>query len=273
MKSILVHLDASPRAAVRLAWALRLALRHGAELTAIYAVLPTLLGTPWATGDGMAAAAQALEELETAQRDRARTLFARVTATHDAQWLDAGTTPYWELLRKSLTCDLVVLGQDDDNDLLTGPLPPGLVPSFVLDSGKPTLVVPNRGSVESNAFDLLVAWKPTREAARAVSAALPFLRRARQVHLAAQAGDDPNDDDQTAAVEHWLGLHGVTAPIRSHCLGPGEVGDGLLNLAADHGVDLLVMGCYGHSRMREWVLGGTSRDVLRSMTLPVLMVH
>jgi nucleotide-binding universal stress UspA family protein len=147
------------------------------------------------------------------------------------------------------------------------------VPSLITDSGKPTLVLPFIGRFEAAAADVLIAWKPTREAARAVAAALPWLRQAARVHVAHRPESDEEDNDRGAALEHWLRLHGVTAPIQPHRFDSGEVGEALLSLAAETSAGLLVMGCYGHGRAREWVLGGASRVVLASMTLPVLMVH
>ena len=75
------------------------------------------------------------------------------------------------------------------------------------------------------------------------------------------------------ALQDWLHLQGVSAPLRLHTLGVGDVGEALLSLAADTAADMLVMGCYGHSRAREMVLGGVSRTLLSSMTVPVLISH
>jgi len=273
MKSILVHLDASPRAAVRLAMARSLARRHGAELTALYGVLPSILASPWAAGESMAYAASALADLDQAQRERARAVFEQAVSDGALNWVDGGTAPYWSLLQHALTSDLVVLGQADAGDALTGALPPDLVPACIADSGKPTLVVPFAGKFEPNAKQVLIAWKPTREAARAVTAALPWLRQAERVLVASQPEVDERRGDAGTSIEHWLRNHDIAAPIHSHRVGTGDAGESLLSLAADTGADLLVMGCYGHSRAREWVLGGVTRTVLESMTLPVLMVH
>lgn len=270
MKSILAHLDASPRASVRIAYAQELARLHGAELTTLYGVLPALLATPWLAGEAMAYAASMLADLDQEQGARARATFEQAARRGALGWVDAGSTPYPALLQHALTTDLLVLGQVDTKDALTGGLPPDLVPSLITDSGKPTLVLPFAGSFDPNVTEVLVAWKPAREAARAVTAALPWLRRAARVHVASRP---EGDDSDGAAFEHWLRLHGVTAPIHTHGIGGGEVGEALLSLAADTNAGLLVMGCYGHSRAREWVLGGASRVVLGSMTLPVLMVH
>jgi nucleotide-binding universal stress UspA family protein len=188
-------------------------------------------------------------------------------------WLDGGSAPYRTLLQRAPYADLIVLGQADRQDALTGALPPDLVPSSITDTGKPTLIVPFAGSFEGAPSRVLIAWKPTREAARAVAAALPWLRGATSVHVAARPEGDEGDADHADALTHWLQLQGVAAPVQTHGLGPGDVGEALLSLSADTSADLLVMGCYGHSRTREWVLGGATRSVLSSMTLPVLMAH
>lgn len=119
----------------------------------------------------------------------------------------------------------------------------------------------------------MIAWKPTRESAHAVTAAIPFLRHSKRIHLTL-SDEDGAIAEQATALEGYLRLHGVQAPIQRHSSVSAETpGDGLLSLAADVGADLLVMGCYGHSRARKLVLGGASRTVLKSMTLPVLMAH
>ncbi|MBU6258967.1 MAG: universal stress protein [Burkholderiales bacterium] len=271
MKSILVHLDASPRAATRLVIARDLAQAQGAALRAVYAVLPALLLMPWASEDGMAAAAAALAEVDRGQRERARALFERV-AGPAASWAEVGTRGLHDtLLAEALCADLLVLGQGDDRDDQTGALPADFVPALITDSGKPALVVPYVGELAPPGRRVLLAWKPTREAARAASAALPWLRGAAEVHLAAPHPEA--DEAGLALLRRWLALHGVGGRVTVHALGDADVGERLLSLAADTGADLLAMGCYGHSRAREFVLGGATRTVLRAMTLPVLMAH
>jgi nucleotide-binding universal stress UspA family protein len=275
MKSILVHLDASPRAAVRLDLAQRLANRHDAELNVLYGVLPSLLAGPWITGEGMMAAASALSELDKTQRDRARATYDAATGKAPMRWLESDGIPYTTLTQNALYADLLVLGQADSKDALSGALPPDLVAGAIIDTGKPTLVVPYAGTFDSLPSRILIAWKPTREAARAVSAALPWLRLASSVHIATRSeqGNALGADPGAAALKNWLAVQGVHAAIRTHEMGPGDVGEGLLSLAADTAAECLVMGCYGHGRTREWVLGGASRTILGSMTLPLLTVH
>ena len=239
----------------------------------MYGVLPSLAATPWGA-EGMASAATLMADVDRTQRERARETFDRVASQGPLTWCEAeGDTLLASLLERALCSDLVVVGQHDATDTRTGALPGDLVPALVTDSGKPTLVVPYAGSFDAMGQQVLLAWKPTREAARAATAALPWLRTARQINLASQLESRDTDDPSFARLEHWLRLHGVTAPVQHHRLGPIEVGEGLLSLGADTSADLLVMGCYGHSRTREWVLGGATRTVLRAMTLPVLMVH
>ena len=271
IKRILVHLDASPRSATRLALALAQSQMQPSEVVAQYGVLPAMLALPWVTSEGMACAASALADVDDDQRRRARAVFDQAGPTPGLVWADGGATPYGALLQQAYTSDLLVLGQADATDASTGTLPPDLVPALLTDSGRPALVVPAAGSFATLEGPVLLAWKPAREATRALVAALPWLRRAPRVHLAMPVGSDR--EITPAALCHWLLLHGVHAPVRHHLLANADVGDALLSLATDVDAAVLVMGCYGHSRTREWVLGGTTRTVLRTMTLPVLMVH
>lgn len=267
MKSILVHLDASPRAAERLALAQRLAQQQGAEITATYGVPPAVLVAPWALGDGGSGVAALQAEVDRTQRETARQVYARASRLGPLRWDEVdGASLLWELRERALCHDLLVLGQHEPRTARQSGLPADLVPVLVADSGRPALVVPSCGTFEALPDGVLLAWKPTREAARAASAALPWLRLARRVHLACE-GAPPE------RLLHWLQLQGVSALVEPHALTGDAVGERLLSLAADTGAGLLVMGCYGHGRAREWVLGGATRSVLQTMTLPVLMAH
>lgn len=272
IKRILVVVDASPRSAVRLTLAQTLATVHRSEITGFYAVLPSMLAIPWTAADGLASAAGVLAELDDDQRQRAEAGFRQACDAQRSSWIDGGDTPYAALLQESFVHDLLVLGQHDPGDARTGALPADLVPAAITDSGCPALLVPSRGRFERIDGPVLVAWKPVREAARALRAALPWLRLAPQVHLAAQTEEDAGPPP-LQVVERWLRLQGVGGPVHHHALADGEVGERLLALAADLGATLLVMGCYGHGRAREWALGGATRTVLHTMSLPVLMVH
>jgi nucleotide-binding universal stress UspA family protein len=133
------------------------------------------------------------------------------------------------------------------------------------------LVVPFAGELAASPDTMLVAWKPTRECARALAAAIPFLQSARQVHLVEAQADE--SQATSMRVRDYLYLHGIPRVHEHARLSQDRAGEALLSLAADCDADLLVMGCYGHSRARELLLGGATRTVLDSMTLPVLMAH
>ena len=169
--------------------------------------------------------------------------------------------------------DLLVLGQRDPNDASQADVPHDFIESVVIESGKPALVVPHIGISGPLGQVALVAWKETRESARAVAAAMPMLQRANRVEVATWGDPISTQRNGPTDIETFLRRHGVKANVRHEGKESPQLGEYLLSLAADVGADLLVMGCYGHSRARELILGGTTRTVLKSMTVPVLMAH
>lgn len=182
--------------------------------------------------------------------------------------------------------DLVVISQYNAED--KSPSVMRDFPAYVLlHSGRPVLIVPHALRAEqlapathpAAANNVLISWNGSKEASRAVSAALPLLQRAGQVHVAvfdaqlhaAEHGENPGAD-----IVQYLARHGVQAKLLLLDGGAtrrGDIGDALLSQASDLSADLLVMGAYGHSRLRETILGGVTRTVLQSMTIPVLMAH
>ncbi|MDP3826142.1 MAG: universal stress protein, partial [Polaromonas sp.] len=224
-------------------------------------------------GPGVAAA---LREIDDELRARARAAFDSVLAKPGMQaaWAEVGDDPIMAVFtQQALYADLLVLGQHDPASTPATGVPVDFAESVIVASGKPALILPYIGVPASIGDTMVLAWKPTREAARAVSAALPMLQRARRVHVLSWSGADEAVSGQRLDLESYLKLHGVEATWHREAGEPELLGELLLSRAFDLEADLLVMGCYGHSRAREWVLGGTSRTVLRSMTLPVLMAH
>lgn len=276
LKSILVHLDATPSCAGRLKAAMQLAERHDTAVVALYAVMPALLQNP--TAFAIAASpdiAPLLAEYDTERRNKARALFDSVASGHErVHWVQSHDEPTRAFARAALYSDLLVLGQHEPRGGAgDADVPRDFVESVLLWSGKPALVVPHIGLPKTLGRTALVAWKETRESARALAAALPLLQGADKVHVAVwgEAGDEA--DTGTPDIESYLHRHGVNATLHQQRAVAPEVGDLLLSLASDLSADLLVMGCYGHGRAREWALGGATRTVLASMTVPVLMVH
>ena len=171
--------------------------------------------------------------------------------------------------------DLVVLGQVDP----AHPPPPAgrqLVEDVLMTSGRPILVIPYIGRFERFGTNILVGWNNSREAARAVNDAIPLLAEAASVTIleANPIGRKPAIDDAASAdITRHLTRHGISAKTARTALASISASDALLSYAADVSADLLVVGGYGHSRLRERILGGVTRELLQHMTLPVLMSH
>jgi len=269
IRSILVHADAGQHLRPRLELAAALGRSLGAEVTALYAVTPVFVELAFETA--MGALPQGLTELDDSRLAAARDLVSAVSATSGVpiEWRVARDAPEHATIAHALCADLLILGQGDRADRQTGVLP-DFAPWVLTGSGKPAVLVPYIGARASAFGNVMVAWKATREAAHALSAAIPLLRSAQGVNVVLDGDATPTDRELLHA---FLRRHGLQA--REHTLigSPSTAGEAILSMAADLGADLIVMGCYGHSRTREFVLGGASRTVLESMTVPVLMAH
>lgn len=276
LTQLLVHLDASPQAVPRLEAACRIGQAHAAAVTALYAVTPSFVELPFSPEVGPGIAAD-LREIDDERRIRARTAFEQSLATTGsyAAWAEVQGDPIMAAFaQQALYADLLVLGQHDPSSKPADGVPFDFAETVMTASGKPTLILPYIGVPAVVGETVVIAWKPTREAALAVGAAMPILQRARRVHvLSWSGGEEAAIGGERLDLNGYLKLRRVEATWHREGEEPGALGELLLSRAFDLGADLLVMGCYGHSRAREWVLGGTSRTVLRSMTLPVLMAH
>ncbi|NML14516.1 universal stress protein [Azohydromonas caseinilytica] len=267
--SILLHLDAAPHSRERLALACRLARRLDAGLLALYGAAPSATSlVPLPMGGGGLT-------MEDVQRDEQRRAQARAWFEEAAaagqpklNWSELrAAAPVAEgFAREALLHDLIVIGQQDAEADDNAGLPDDFAEEVVIDSGRPALLVPFAGRFQDVGQRVLVAWKPSREAARALSAALALLQPGAQVHVVSW-GSDPTE------LRPLLQHHGIEAEFHAEGGDDGQVGELLLSRAADFGADLLVMGCYGRSRTRERLLGGASRSVFSAMTVPVLMSH
>lgn len=194
-----------------------------------------------------------------------------------AEWreVDAGSRSVADVtMEQAYAADLVVAAQADAKYPGSGHL--DIADRLVMGSGRPVLIIPNDGTQQELGKKILVAWNARREAARAVFDALPLLQRAKEVKVLCVNPRSESELPQNVPAKDVciaLARHGVrceaTEGVRQHT----NVGRTLLMYAKDYGADLLVMGCYGHSRLREFVLGGASEHVLRHMTMPVLMSH
>ena len=270
LKSLLVHVDAGTHAEARLRLARRVAQDHGATLTAYYAVTSEVAQMPSQIETVMSKTAYNIfQELDDQRRRLAAALADRLSTEPGPAigWEESVSgDPVGSVMRRSLLADLVVLGQHAPAGSGAG-VPADLVESVVIGSGTPALVVPYVDAARSIGERVVVAWKRSRASALALRASLPFLARAREVHLISWG------DDSAKAALAFLRQHGVEARLDASQDTSGDVGGRLLSRVADFSGDLLVMGCYGHSRAREFVMGGVSRTILEAMTVPVLMAH
>jgi nucleotide-binding universal stress UspA family protein len=278
-KTILVHVDGSKHLYRRVETAARLAETYDAHLVGVALVdLPAIFFDPPVVNPVDPAIEPALQ----VPRKRAVEAlanfeqFARKFNVPSIETRLEENETAREVSLQARYCDLVVLGQYDPYDSGSS-TKADFAETVILECAVPVLVVPFAHIPGGVAKRILVSWNGSREAARAAHYALPLLRRAEHVEVAVF---DPDIVPATYRavpgkdLVEWLGRHGITASVtRQATSGDVDIGNALLLLANDRLADLVVMGCYGHSRFREFVLGGVSREILSSMTLPVLMAH
>ncbi|WER48932.1 universal stress protein [Cupriavidus sp. WKF15] len=210
-------------------------------------------------------------------RERVRQAFCESTQqlSAGAEWRAAEHDTLSTVLRESREAGLIVAGQYDENGT-EGPVARQILEALLLESGRPVLVVPCAGSFSATGARVMIAWNGSREAARALHDALPLIAGAQARILSAPTAAKEMRPDATPVghAARVLEQQGVTVGVEH---GPGgsdlTIGELLLSRAADFDADLIVMGAYGHGRMRELVLGGVTRTLLASMTVPVLFSH
>jgi nucleotide-binding universal stress UspA family protein len=276
LKDLLVHVDHSRQSAVRLDAAIALAAAHDAHLVGMYVLthphVPNFIR------------AQIPEEFIRTQAE-AIVAYARRTREHfedvvrrsgvKGEWRLVEGAPEPMLSLHGRYCDVCVVGQRErqgEDALADSDMPDRLI----LSIGRPVLVIPRTGIYPVIGERIMVAWDASRLAARAVNDALPLLRRAKSVSvLAINPGRSEHTHGEIPSADICLHLarHGVSVEAQHADADDINVGDVLLSRAADQGIDLLVMGAYGHARWRELVLGGATRHILLHMTVPVLMSH
>ena len=146
--------------------------------------------------------------------------------------------------------------------------------SALFESGRPVIMVPYVQRAPVKLDTVMVCWDGGGSAARAVGDALPLLKHARKIEIVIVASErDKPSEIEGADIGRHLARHGLNVTVERIPGGEIDVGEALLSRAADAGADFMVMGGYGHSRLREFVLGGATRSILRAMTVPVLMSH
>lgn len=277
-KTILVHLNNERRAEGLLECAMDLARRHNAHLIGLH-VYP---GVPSAPPIALPYGAEVIGAALAGERKEAENIeaaFKRATAGQQvvAEWRSV-KAPHADLARVVMEhgrcADLIVASQADPDWDLSVVL--DFPERLALESGRPVLVVPYVGRYPTVGRNVMIAWKSSRESARAVFDSLPILEGADKIQIleieekskGGATGLAP--DTQIAAT---LARHGLKPTVQRTVTAGISIGDEILARIADAGADLLVMGAYGHSRFRELVFGGTTREIAHHMTAPVLLSH
>ena len=272
-KTILVHLNDTRGAEVLLEPAITLASRYNAHLIGmhVYSSVPAVT-LPYGAQAGslVTAACKRTEEVAVT--------FARMTGKQPfvAEWralkvlhVDLASV----VMDHSRAADLIIAGQTNpDSDL--SPLR-DFPERLALESGRPVLVIPYVGRYPAVGRNVVIAWKTGRESARAVFDALPLLQGADKVHILQikERGEEEKVLAPDMSIVAVLTRHGIKPSVRTSVAADLSVGDEILSRLADLDADLLVMGAYGHSRIRELVFGGVTRHIARHMTVATLLSH
>jgi nucleotide-binding universal stress UspA family protein len=275
-KTLLVHLDASDQRAARLEVAFHLAVRFDAHVVGLFAMQRLEIPPYILSEAGMNLERYALD-IRQAAADEAKAQFddqaRKAQYAARAEWRQTLEQDALEmLLRYARYADLVIAGQPDADD--PGGVPATYAHELVMSAGRPVLYVPAKGRFDAVGRRVLVAWNGSREATRAVKDGLPLLPPAEEAEVVTYdrekvrpaAGDLPDPD-----LAMYLARHGARASIAAESSRGEEIGELILQRARAKSADVIVMGAYSHSRLRELVLGGATRTVFRSMHVPVLM--
>lgn len=261
IKNILVHQDQTKNCATRLRLAVSIAREHGAHLKVMFA------------RGGWRESIQ--DSVKEAKEEYARLIKDNVSS----EWIEADAyDPKKNLIDQMLWharhSDLMILGQYDEND--HGYAPANLVEQLVLTAGRPLLVVPHSWHLAPIGRRIMVAWDRKRESTRAVNDAIPFLQAAKLVELVAvtsKVPDPKNKFDRCHDLAKHLAHHGIDAKTNNLIARNIDILNLLLSAITDGDIDMVVMGAYGHAKIREMVMGGVTRDIFKQMPVPVLMSH
>jgi hypothetical protein len=275
IKDILVTLPAGGSPSFASDYAVTVARTFGAHLTGIAFVQDVARAGAlfdWAPAIVLDDYRREVEGAAEAAKVRFEETCRREGLSAESMVLDAGVVNLPELLaRTARRFDLTILPQADPEDERSEEM---MIEAVLLGSGRPILIVPDfpEGGVK---FDrVLICWDGSQNAARAIADAMPFLTRAKLVEVVTVATDRSRTDNMAGlCIAHHLARHDVIVEVRNIVTHGQDVSVRIRSHAAQHSADLIVMGGYGHSWLREFVLGGATRDTLESTVAPTLMSH
>lgn len=270
---LLVHVEPGAVAEQRLRYAVSMAQSRDMKLIGLAVRLSASAAVSTTLGD--IAATAALCEASGECCVTAKELFDRVTQGSGIalEWCEGSGSPVQVIAAEAARADFVVIGRNDriDNDSGVYQIAPA---ELIMASGTPAVVVSADAPTSFAARRILLAWKSSPQAARAARDALSVMKSAETVVLteAVAESEDGKYGISAEAMASYLGSHGVNVSIR-RLQATDDAGYQLIEAAADNECDLIVAGAYGHSRLREWVLGGVTRSLLVTPTVPCILSH
>jgi nucleotide-binding universal stress UspA family protein len=274
-KTILVHCDASRGTAGRLGIAVDLADRFAGHVVGLHVRQAFQAPAFTDAGPAMDSLYRTYETTMKAEEAMATAAFRDAVGNQgiSSEWRVADGYVDEILAAEARVADLVIVGQAEPDSPPTA-TPDDLAEDIAMAAECPVLIVPYIGAAKPPGKTVMLCWNDSREAKHAAVGALPLLAAADKVIvLIIDPRASRGREELGADVAVWLARHGVKVTVQRDSAADSDVGGVILSRAADHDIDLIVMGIYGHSRMRERVLGGASRTLLASMTAPLLVAH
>jgi len=276
-KTVLVHVDESERSALRTRFAAEIAKAEDAHLigTAVTGVSRFIYqdGNISANDPNLTIHLNFLRERAEKAISNFNTIVDRI-GIQSFESVIANDEAGGGIGLQARYSDLVIIGQTNPDEPS-----PSVLPDFpeyiVMNSGRPALIIPYAGDFHSIGKRPLISWDASRESTRAVTDAIPLLKKAELVQVAIfnpKATPDAHGEQPGGDIAVYLARHGIQVEVSVHKTST-DIGNALLSLSHDLDSDMIVMGGYGHSRFREMIMGGVTRTILESMTVPVLMSH
>ncbi|MEZ5776177.1 MAG: universal stress protein [Hyphomicrobiaceae bacterium] len=278
VKTILAYLNSSTHAHQVLAAVVAVARRSDAHIIGLHVVpqvtIPAIVPFE-VTGEILEVQRKALDE----EADKVAAEFKKVmgglSLPNEWRCVKAAHYDVAQIVdAHARTADLIVAGQSDSEGNIYQPT--DVTEDIMMEAGRPVLVVPRKGVVEKIGERVAIAWNNSREAARAVFDALPVMTPSADVRVLSVdpfKGKKSDPDLPSSEIATALARHGLKAEAAVAISMGGDIAGEIIARAGDMRADLLVMGGYGHSRLRELVFGGATRDILDRMTIPVLLSH
>jgi nucleotide-binding universal stress UspA family protein len=273
--SVMVHVDQCDGATRRIEFACKVADAFGATLIGISGSRPNPAVIGPYTNAAMIAQNMALEcEVATRDLEWAKAHFHSIAGSDNRQiaWRGALDAPVDFIARECRAADLIVVGRDSSQSWRRTAVDAG---EMMMSAGRPILIVPSAFQQDPIDSPIIVAWKESRESRRAVVDALSFLRAAADVCVVEICEDDEiaRACARTADVAAFLARHGVKAKSEALAAADESVAQRLIALARQKSAGLIVMGGYGHARLREWAFGGVTQEMLKTTPIACLLSH